>query len=158
LRSGVKPVLVTNRDFFSETIASEEMKGKAFNGKVYVDLGYYRQDRKFAILKSDKINIHLKKSTDTSLSEDVCKGLYSTLGECANNRDDNNQCVDHSKDDFPLGTVIGSNATNWNIRWISHHAGFNSQGFSDACLTTCKSGTSLPYDDFKQKACSKLDQ
>lgn len=145
------PRILTHDDFNSEI---NVIKAKEKSGKVIVDLGYYRQKNKFAIVDSGQLSIVFKKSMNTKLIDNECKSLYEALDACIREHSSPNGCSNYSTADFATGGFSGSNADVWHVRFASHYPGFNRDGFIEVCNSACKSGMLKSYEEFRSQACT----
>jgi hypothetical protein len=145
------PRVVTHPDFFSEI---NVIKAIGKSGKVIVDLGYYRQKKKIAVLELGNLSIAFKKSTNRRLIDDECKSLYAALNACIRPHSSPSGCPNYSNTDFATGGFSGSNAEVWHVRFASHYPGFNRDGFIESCNSACASGTLKSYEVFRSQACT----
>jgi hypothetical protein len=150
LRQGSTPAVVTNDDFNSET---NVIDAKDRSGKVTVNLGYFRQKRKVAILDSGRLSIVLMDEPNQTLTNDLCMTLYEATDACIREHSLSSGCTSYAEADFSSGGFVGSNAEVWAVRSVSHYPGFNRDGFVEACGFACKSGTLVPYEVFRSQAC-----
>lgn len=145
-----KVEVVTSKDFNSETAA---IRAAERSGKVTVDLGYYRQKRKFAVLDSDTLRVMLIADNQRALLKEECHLLHSAAEACKREHGSPSGCTDYSAADFSAGGFSGSNADVWAVRHVSHYPGFNRHGFIEECNSACTSGTLSSYEAFQNHAC-----
>jgi hypothetical protein len=151
LAKHAKPRVLTRGDFNSETnqiIATEK------SGKIVVDLGYYRDKQKIAVLDSGNLSITLTDSSIRELPDAQCKYLFGAVDVCTRDYNSSGRCVDYSTTDFGTGGYYGSNADVWTVRYASHFPGFNRNGFIESCMSACKTGTVESYEAFRSRACT----
>lgn len=151
LAKHAKPRVFTRGDFNSETnqiVATEK------SGKIFVDLGFYRQKQKTAVLDSGDLSITLTDSSNRELPDAQCKYLFGAVDVCTRDYDSSGKCVDYSTIDFGTGGFYGSNADIWTVRYASHLPGFNRSGFIESCLSACQTGTVESYEAFRSRACT----
>jgi len=151
LAKHAKPRVLTRGDFNSET---NQIVATDKSGKVVVDLGYYRQQKKIAVLDSGRLSITLTDSSIRELPDNQCKYLFGAVDVCTRDFNSSGKCVDYSTADFGNGEFIGSNADVWTVRYVSHLPGFNRSGFIESCMSACKSGAVESYEAFRSRACS----
>ncbi|MEA3393014.1 MAG: hypothetical protein U9R55_00115 [Pseudomonadota bacterium] len=148
-----KPLVVTNKDFNSETYF---IQAKEESGKIIVDLGFFRQKKKVAVLDSGYLSVVLVEVSNQKLTDGQCGSLYKAADACVRDHSSKLGCSSYAKADFSAGGFWGSNSEVWAVRNVSHYPGFNRDGFIQACGSACTTGTLVPYEAFRDQACIQL--
>jgi len=151
LAKHAKSQVLTQVDFNSET---HSIRASEKSGTVIVDLGYYRQKKKVAVLDSEYLSIALKDVPVREMPDDQCKSLYNAADACVRDHTSSIGCFDYSTADFASGGFSGSNAEVWGVRIASHFPGFNRNGFVATCATACRSGKLESYAAFRMLTCT----
>lgn len=115
-----KAEIVTSKDFNSETYT---VRAAVRSGKVTVDLGYFRQKRKLAVLDSQTLSVMLVAENRRTLPKEKCQLLHSASEACMNQHGSPYGCTDYSTADLSSGGFSGSNADVWAVRQVSHYPG-----------------------------------
>jgi len=154
LKKRSRPKHITADDFFSETLASEEIIGKSIAGKIVIDLGYFRGAKKTAIFDGRRLFIALVDDSARIIPNDQCVALYLAADACLRGHRSTHGCPDYTTTDFTTGGFLGSNAEIWAVRRASHYPGFNRRAFIQLCDAMCGSGESVSFERFKSDACN----
>ncbi|PKN51230.1 MAG: hypothetical protein CVU55_13960 [Deltaproteobacteria bacterium HGW-Deltaproteobacteria-13] len=143
LRPNKKPIVIRNKDFYS---ADGTMIIKQKNNDVLFDLGFEEKKKKTAILTSGKIVVRYDMVGVLPMELEDCNWLYeNSMNECIKLRSDCEQARDYSGD--CVATMTG-------ITVLSNHPGFASSALDDICVTACKTGTAITFEQFKKRVCS----
>lgn len=153
LRTTGSTVAISDPNFYSETIADDEIKGRVSGGQLVVELGYENQKQKTAILASDHLRILQKAVGQTALSDQDCGVLYNLQDDCAEHRIQHPDCAD-IQSASENSSVLGASSASWALRRASHTPGYNRAGFDRMCHDACVSATKTNYAAFKGAACT----
>ncbi|RLA06272.1 MAG: hypothetical protein DRQ51_09840 [Gammaproteobacteria bacterium] len=117
------------------------------NNQIYMDLGFTKGKKKYAIFENGKIEIFFKKIKNAHLNKDDCVYLYETTKqECTDER----VCNDYIK----IGEYYGSStAGNFGYQAISNMPGFNKKTLDKLCLSSCKTKNFIDYQIFAKTVC-----
>jgi hypothetical protein len=147
LKSNRKPVIVTDKDFYS---ADGTMKIRQEKDDVFIDLGFEAKKRKTAILRSGEVTVQQTPVDAFPMELKDCQWLYeSSFRECTQLRELKLDC-----EQFGRKYSGGCVAVMTGITALSNHPGFVSSALGDICVTVCKTGEVVPFEQFKKTVCS----
>jgi len=138
--------VVGGKDFYSADNAI--LKPRLVGDNIVIDLGYEQGKKKTATLQGDEVRIEYQTVGRIPMREEDCKFLYENiiLRDCLN--------------PYKIGCENIGDDSSWSIavqstyRLLSQHPGFDAAAFSDMCAKTCQAKQAVPYDEFKERACS----
>lgn len=146
LRQGEKPQVVSTEDFHSVdgTIAP-----RLEDGKVIVDLGYERGQRKEAALMSDGVvAIHLTPQPVSPMDLDGCKWMHEfSMQECIAAKGSSIIHCESPQEWF-------SGAMSRGLAALANHPGFVAKNFDAYCKAACRTGKAIAFDPYKAAVCS----
>lgn len=142
-----EPKIVTTKDFYS---ADGTIKPRKEKDRVVIDLGFEKGKKKIAILESGKVVMQYTAIDATPMKLEDCQWLYeNSIRECIQLKELKLDCEENGRN-YSGGCV----ATMTGITALSNHPGFVSSALGDICVTACKTGKALTFEQFKRKVCS----
>ena len=154
LEKHLRPQIIANDDFFSETIAPDRIRGEQKEGKIVFDLGYERGSKKTAVFEKGRLSVSMTDDTVRVLPNYQCAMLYFAADACIREHNSKIGCTDYSHADFTAGGFSGSNAETWAVRSVAHYPGFNREAFIGLCNAMCRSSDPISFEQFKLAACT----
>jgi hypothetical protein len=147
LRSNREPTIVANKDFYS---ADGTMHIQQRKDDVVIDLGFEAKKRKTAVLQAGKIVVRHATVNVSPMKIEDCKQVYEyASGECLQLRDLKFDCEHYGRH------YMGNSGNSMGfIRGVSNRPGFVDSALGAICVTTCKTGTMVSFEQFKKDVCS----
>lgn len=147
LRSNKKPMIITNKDFYS---ADGTMGIKQRRNDIVFDLGFEEKKRKTAMLTSGKVVVRYAIAKVRPMKLEDCKQVYEyASAECLQHKELKLDCNKYGRN--YMGDSGNSSGF---IMGISHHPGFVDSALGNKCVKTCNTGKIVSFKQFKKDVCS----